>query len=75
MATRLVTVDSLAVAKRWFQRMQDERKGYAKKKIGIWEKPRQTTKNVYSTVSDCRYVVGQQTSVETRINHLGKRIA
>mgnify|MGYP003135017332 CR=1 FL=1 len=75
MATRLLTVDTLPVAKRWLKRMQDERKGYAKRKIGIWEKPRQTTKGVYSTNSDCRYVVGQQQSVETRVNHLGKRIA
>jgi len=75
MATKIVTVDTLTVAKRWQKRMQDERHPYAKKKIGIWEKPRRATKNVYSTVDNCRYVVGQKTSVNVKVRNLGKRIA
>jgi hypothetical protein len=74
MATKLLTVDSLPVAKRWQKKMRETYHELHHPKIGIWEKPRQTTSN-YSTSGGCRYVVGHSASVEYKVNHLGKRIA
>ena len=41
--TKLVKVNTLAVAKRWYKQLRDERKSKNQKnRIGIWELPNQT---------------------------------
>ena len=76
MATKIVTVDTLTVAKRWQKRMQDERHPYAKKKIGIWEYSEHgnNTKG-YTYSSSRKYIVVHSKSLEPKISNLGKRIA
>ena len=79
MPTRLVKVNSLAVAKRWKNQMIKERSPNmegADKRIAIFELPYQSTKirGRYAYTENTRYVVGNVQSIRTRISHLGERI-
>jgi len=72
--TRMVRVNSLPVAKRWYKTMQEERHPLARKRIGIWElKVKGSTVYRYSSAKN--YVVGNSLCVETKISNLGDRIA
>ena len=79
MPTRLVKVNSLAVAKRWKNQMIKERSPKmdgADKRIAIFELPYQCGKGGgrYAYSDNIRYVVGNVQSIKTRISHLGERI-
>ena len=41
MATKMVSVNSLTVAKRWLKQMKEDYHPNHHKRLGIWEKPRQ----------------------------------
>ena len=77
---RLIKVNSLAVAKRWKERIVKEKskRGFtgADKRIGIWELPYQVTgrgaRYMYS--DNTMYVVGNAQAVKSRISHLGERV-
>ena len=73
--TRLVKVNTLAVAKRWHKQLRAETHPIARKRIGIWELPYQGVRAAdYGYSSNTNYVVGNVLSVETKIPNLGKRI-
>ena len=79
MPTKLVKVNSLAVAKRWKNLMIQERSPKmdgADKRIAIFELPYQCSKarGRYAYSDNIRYVVGNVQSIKTRISHLGERI-
>jgi len=75
MATKMVMVNSLPVAKRWLQQMKDTYHKSHHKKLGIWEKERQTiNKKSYGYTDSTLYVVGHSKCIEVKVNHLGKRI-
>ena len=72
--TKLVRVNTLAVAKRWYKQLRDERKSKNQKnRIGIWELPNQT-QSEYLYSSNTRYVVGNSSAVKNRVRHLGERL-
>ena len=73
MATKMVRVNSLAVAKRWLKEMREVRHPYCHKKIGIWEVQAQGS-GEYTYTDNTIYIVGNKTSVKAKVNHLGKRI-
>jgi len=73
MATKMVRVNSLAVAKRWLKEMREVRHPLHYKKIGIWELQPQG-RGDYSYSDSTIYIVGNQTSVKAKINNLGKRL-
>ena len=75
MATRMVKVNTLAVAMRWLKTMRAERHPLARKRIGIWELPYQGERaKGYTYSSNKSYVVGSSLSIEAKVNHLGKRL-
>ena len=73
MATKMVKVNSLAVAKRWLKEMREVRHPYARKKIGIWELEPQGAA-AYSYSDSTIYIVGNQSSIKAKISNLGKRL-
>ena len=76
MATKIVKVNSLAVANRWLEQMKESYHESHHKKLGIWEKPRQAVnKKTYGYIDTMVYIVGHRKSIEPKISHLGKRIA
>ena len=76
MATRMVQVNSLAVANRWLSQMKEDYHPNHHKRLGIWERPRQGYGRKGYTHSDSMiYVVGHSKAIEIKVSHLGKRIA
>lgn len=76
MVTKMVRVNTLAVAKRWLNQMKETYHESHHKKLGIWEKARQTcTAKSYGYTDGSAYIVGHTKSVETKVSNLGKRIA
>ena len=76
MATKMVRVNTLAVAKRWLNQMKEAYHESHQKKLGIWEKARLTcTAKAYGYTDSSAYIVGHCKCVENKISHLGKRIA
>tara|TARA_R110000765_G_scaffold195419_1_gene300960 strand:- start:194 stop:424 length:231 start_codon:yes stop_codon:yes gene_type:complete len=74
--TRLVTVNTLAVAKRWQKQLKAEasQARNIQSKIGIWELPYQGVRaKDYGYSSNTNYVVGIITATKS-VKHLGKRI-
>ena len=76
MVTKMVKVNSLAVAKRWLEQMKGTYHESHHMKIGIWEYSEHgnNTKG-YTYSSSRKYIVGHSKSVEPKISNLGKRIA
>jgi len=75
MATRMVKVNSLAVAKRWLNQMKEDYHPNHHKRLGIWERPRQYHGvKGYGYSDSMIYIVGHSKAVEPKISHLGKRI-
>ena len=74
MVTRIVKVNSLAVANRWLGQMKDTYHESHLMKLGIWETQPQG-RSRYQYQDNTIYVVGHCRSVEQKVNHLGKRIA
>ena len=77
MATKIVKVNSLAVAERWLEQMKGTYHLSHHKKIGIWEYTEHGNNYTkgYTYTSPRKYVVGHSKSVEPKISNLGKRIA
>ena len=76
MPTKIVKVNSLAVAERWLGQMKDTYHKSHHKKIGIWEyEEHRNNLKGYTYISPRKYVVGHRKSVEPKISNLGKRIA
>jgi len=75
MATRMVRVNTLPVAKRWLKAMREERHPTARFRIGIWEisYKGERAKN-YTYSSNKSYIVGSARSVEAKVSNLGKRL-
>ena len=72
---RMITVNTLPVAKRWLAKMRAERHPNSRMKVVIWELPYKGRRAAdYGYSSDTNYVVGSCKSVETKIAYLGKRI-
>jgi len=75
MATKIVRVNSLAVAKRWHRQMKEEYHPNHHKRLGIWEKPRQYHGvKGYGYHDSMMYIVGHSKAIEIKISHLGKRL-
>jgi len=76
-ATKIVKVNSLAVAERWMEQMKGTYHSSHHKKIGIWEYEEHGNNNSkgYTYISPRKYVVGHSKSIEPKISNLGKRIA
>ncbi len=75
MATKIVSVNSLTVAKRWLKQMKETYHPNHHKRLGIWEKPRQYVGvKSYAYNDSMIYIVGHSKSVELKISNLGKRI-
>jgi len=75
MATRMVRVNSLAVAKRWLNQMKEEYHPNHHKRLGIWERPRQYHGNKSYGYNDSMiYIVGHAKAIEPKVSHLGKRL-
>ena len=75
MATKMVRVNSLAVAKRWLEQMKESYHPNHHKRLGIWERPRQYNgRKGYNHFDSMIYVVGHSKAIETKISHLGKRL-
>ena len=75
MATKMVRVNTLAVAKRWLNQMKETYHESHHKKLGIWEKARQTcTAKSYSYTDATAYIVGHSKCVENKVSNLGKRL-
>ena len=75
MATKIVSVNSLTVAKRWLRQMKEEYHPNHHKRLGIWERPRQYHGvKGYGYHDSMIYIVGHSKAVEPKISHLGKRI-
>ena len=75
MATKMVRVNTLAVAKRWLNQMKETYHESHHKKLGIWEKARQTcTAKSYGYTDATAYIVGHSKCVENKVSNLGKRI-
>tara|TARA_R100000458_G_scaffold55843_1_gene60205 strand:+ start:427 stop:678 length:252 start_codon:yes stop_codon:yes gene_type:complete len=77
--TRLVKVNTLAVAKRWKEKLISERSANmsgVNKRIAIFELPYQCSKSHgrYTYSDSTRYVVGNIQSIKSRISHLGERV-
>ena len=76
MATKIVKVNSLAVANRWLSQMKDTYHPNHHKRLGIWERPRQGYgRKGYTHTDSMIYVVGHSKAIEIKVSHLGKRIA
>ena len=76
MVTKIVKVNSLAVAKRWLEQIKDTYHKTHRMKIGIWEyREHGNNTKGYTYSSSRKYVVGHRKSVEPKISNLGKRIA
>jgi len=76
MATKMVKVNSLAVAERWLEQMKDTYHPNHHKRLGIWEKPRQYHGvKGYGYHDSMMYIVGHSKAIEIKISNLGKRIA
>ena len=59
MATKMVRVNTLAVAKRWLNQMKETYHESHHKKLGIWEKARLTcTAKSYGYTDATAYIVG-----------------
>ena len=75
MATKMVSVNSLTVAKRWLKQMKEDYHPNHHKRLGIWEKPRQYVGvKSYGYNDSMIYIVGHSKAVEPKISNLGKRI-
>ena len=75
MATKMVKVNSLAVAKRWLNQLKEEYHPNHHKRLGIWEKPRNYYgRKGYGHVDSMIYIVGHSKSIESKISNLGKRL-
>ncbi len=75
MATKIVRVNSLAVAKRWLNQLKEVYHPNHHNRLGIWERPRQYHgRKGYGHSDNMIYVVGHVRAVETKISHLGKRL-
>ena len=74
--TKLVRVNTLAVAKRWKKQLVNEKKTATgiNKRVGIWELPYQSDDSDYTHTSDTRYVVGNIQAVRSRVRNLGERV-
>ena len=75
MATKMVSVNSLAVAKRWLNQMKEEYHPAQHNRLGIWERHRQGySRKGYTHTDSTIYVVGHSKSIEAKISHLGRRL-
>ena len=75
MATKMVTVNSLTVAKRWLKQMKEAYHPNHHNRLGIWEKPRQYVGvKSYAYNDSMMYVVGHSKCIENKVSHLGERI-
>lgn len=75
MATKMVRVNSLAVAKRWLKEFKEKYPESHHTRLGIWERPRQyNSRKGYNHSDSMIYVVGHSKAIETKISHLGKRL-
>ena len=75
MATKIVRVNSLTVAKRWLEQMKESYHPNHHKRLGIWERPRQSYgRKGYNHTDSMIYVVGHSKAIEAKISHLGKRL-
>jgi len=77
MVTKIVKVNSLAVAERWLEQMKGTYHESHHKKLGIWEYEEHGNNHSkgYTYTSPRKYVVGHRKSVEPKMSNLGKRIA
>ena len=76
MATKIVKVNSLAVAERWLEQMKGTYHESHHKRIGIWEyEEHGNNSKGYTYNSSRKYVVGHSKSIEPKMSNLGKRIA
>ena len=76
MATKIVKVNSLAVAERWLEQMKGTYHESHHNRIGIWEyEEHGNNSKGYTYNSPRKYVVGHSKSIELKMSNLGKRIA
>jgi len=75
MATRIVRVNSLTVAKRWLKQFKEVYHPNHHKRLGIWEKPRQYHGvKSYGYNDSMIYIVGHANAIEHQVSNLGKRL-
>ena len=75
MATKMVQVNSLTVAKRWLKEFKEKYPESHHTRLGIWERPRQSYgRKGYSHTDSMIYVVGHSKAIEAKISHLGTRL-